>query len=115
MLLDQPLGAAEGVVDGKLRAGETVIGLRRMVDVDVDAARQRQVNVGIVKTAGAMVLVGNPDDNMAGGQSTVEMLQGIDMPDDHLAESFTDIAALKADPQRRFHCARSSRFDTSID
>jgi hypothetical protein len=110
MLLDQPLGSAEGIVDGKLGAGKAVVSLRRVVDVDVDAARQRQVNVGVVKAAGAMVLVWNPDDDVAGGQSTVEMLEGADVLDDHLIESFTDIAALKADPQRRFHCARSSLF-----
>ena len=39
-LLDQPLGAAEGVGHGKLRVGEAVVGLRRVIDVDVDAARQ---------------------------------------------------------------------------
>ena len=39
-ILEQPLGAAEGVIHRGLRIGEAIVGLGRMVDIHVDAARQ---------------------------------------------------------------------------
>jgi hypothetical protein len=102
-LLHQPLGATEGVRHRKLRVGEAIVGLRRVIDVDVDTARQGEVDVGAVETAGAMMLVGDPDHDVTGGQPAMDMFQRLDMLLDHAAERLAGLAALKADFELCFH------------
>src|SRR5689334_15861441 len=69
-ILQQPLGAAEGVVHGELRIEEAIVGLGRVVDVEIDPARQGHVDMD---GKGAIQAVGYLDGDVAGRHAAIDM------------------------------------------
>src|SRR5258708_40325195 len=72
-IFQQALGATEGVVRGEMWIVEALVDLRRVIDVDVDAARQGHVDMNAERAA---VAVRGLDDDGAGGPAARHRLPG---------------------------------------
>src|SRR6185503_4766566 len=94
-ILDLPLGAPEGVVDGELRDGHAVVAVRLLVDHDVVVARHRQTEMYAVE-AGAVMVVRHSYRDLAGGEAAVDALERFHFLIDQLGECFAGSAALEA-------------------
>src|SRR5512142_892530 len=82
LILQPAPRAPEAVGHGKAHVGEALVEVRRPVDVDRSAARQRKVEADLEQAPGAMMTIGSLDDHVAGYDPPVEALERVDVLDD---------------------------------
>ena len=110
-ILQQPLGAAKGVIHRELRIEEAIVSHGRMVDIKIDAAGQGHVDMDGKRTIQA---VGHLYRDMAGRHAAIDVLECFDVRADELPDGLAGVTTLEADPQGSFHCALPFRSPLNV-